>query len=479
MADPAKFPSLAVCLVLLVAFCGISVGQTAYLASLVSRRDFRVRSLRFLWEASVLVVALVGADSCIAGAYGFPPPPHGLFPDAVALSLHDLFWADVVSAVLGIFCLAKDFEPERIADIAAALIISSVGVALAGPWWGYCLIAAAALMSFGVMYRLLRMADKLDHVLTRVTPTRALQALDEGVLCVAQDGRVTFMNDSMREALGSMGLPGDLADQRHAWDRIESFARGNSGSVSADGVRVAVASEGPVLFFTKRDMNIGPIHCDCIVAIDVSEDDRLRQANEQANEALERVGAQLAESLEHVQKVAEEDARLLVHSRVHDVIGQRMSILHRSLEAGDVSAETVEKMEPLLTSILDDLHGNDETDPRSAYQATLDAFKMAGLSYQVTGSLPEDPDVAGLFVRVIREASTNAIRHGQATCVWVRMSAGPSWHRIRIENDGVLPERKIVEHGGLSGMRRAASSLGGTLEVAVGPRFTLTVTVPR
>lgn len=44
-----------------------------------------------------------------------------------------------------------------------------------------------------------------------------------------------------------------------------------------------------------------------------------------------------------------------MRARVHDVIGQRLSILHRYLEEGRLDDESLEQIDPLLRSIAADL----------------------------------------------------------------------------------------------------------------------------
>jgi signal transduction histidine kinase len=71
------------------------------------------------------------------------------------------------------------------------------------------------------------------------------------------------------------------------------------------------------------------------------------------------------------------------------------------------------------------------------------------------------------LLRIVREAVTNAVRHGSANVVRVEFSNGQGQH-LRIEDDGVGfdPARVHANGFGLIGMRERAAALGGQLFIA-------------
>ena len=70
-------------------------------------------------------------------------------------------------------------------------------------------------------------------------------------------------------------------------------------------------------------------------------------------------------------------------------------------------------------------------------------------------------------MRIVREAVTNAVRHGSASVVRVDFSNGQGL-RLRIEDDGVGfdPAEAHPNGFGLVGMRERAAALGGQLFLA-------------
>ena len=73
-------------------------------------------------------------------------------------------------------------------------------------------------------------------------------------------------------------------------------------------------------------------------------------------------------------------------------------------------------------------------------------------------------------MRIVREAVSNAIRHGRADSVTVRLARGDCL-RLTIEDDGGgLAEGEPDGRGfGIVSMRERAQALGGTVELSPAP----------
>jgi len=108
------------------------------------------------------------------------------------------------------------------------------------------------------------------------------------------------------------------------------------------------------------------------------------------------------------------------------------------------------------------------------------------LGVELEWSMVRLPEISGVtpahalnVLRIVQEAVTNALRHGPASRIAVRGSAGPQGEAvIAIDNDGV-PYAGAGKGGtGVRNMGRRAALLGGTLRVealAAGTRVTLTL----
>ena len=93
----------------------------------------------------------------------------------------------------------------------------------------------------------------------------------------------------------------------------------------------------------------------------------------------------------------------------------------------------------------------------------------------VSGLLPDDPAVAAGYTRIIREASTNAVKHGHAKKVSVDIRETSEGRTLSISNAGVAASERIRFGTGLPGMNETAQSFGGTLAVTSYNPFTIVI----
>ena len=101
------------------------------------------------------------------------------------------------------------------------------------------------------------------------------------------------------------------------------------------------------------------------------------------------------------------------------------------------------------------------------------------LAFIQTGDLPKQERVAYLLTCAVRECVTNAVRYAEGTELYAVFSETESEATVTVTNNGKVPEREIVEGGGLSTLRRRVERSGGTMTVLSVPEFKLTVTVPK
>jgi signal transduction histidine kinase len=89
-----------------------------------------------------------------------------------------------------------------------------------------------------------------------------------------------------------------------------------------------------------------------------------------------------------------------------------------------------------------------------------------------------DDTMATHLYHVAQESVNNALKHGQARKILIRLSAQNGWGTLLISDDGVgIAENRGNSLGmGLQIMSYRAGMIGGTLEVAPGPVEGTTVT---
>lgn len=119
-----------------------------------------------------------------------------------------------------------------------------------------------------------------------------------------------------------------------------------------------------------------------------------------------------------------------------------------------------------------------------------DLLRAAGIAAETVVGQDADGAPASVFGPVIRETTTNVLRHGGGRHATLRLARTGGLWRYEITNDAdaalatvrtpTSPRVILSREGtGLDGLARRAAEVGGTLEIVRGENdFTVIVTVP-
>lgn len=78
---------------------------------------------------------------------------------------------------------------------------------------------------------------------------------------------------------------------------------------------------------------------------------------------------------------------------------------------------------------------------------------------------------------IIREATTNAIKHAGSTNIFVEITETLEETTMKITNDGKRANEFIAENEGIKGMRRKVSKLNGIFYIQTIPQFSVNVII--
>lgn len=178
-----------------------------------------------------------------------------------------------------------------------------------------------------------------------------------------------------------------------------------------------------------------------------------------------RAGARLA--------VAEE--RLRFARDLHDVFGRTLSTVALKAELGAAQADrgraeasaTMREVQAIATGALEEMRdvvrGYRETDLATEVAGARSLLEAAGIEVTTVveaGSLP--PAVARCLAWVVREGTTNVLRHAAATSVRLTLARDAAGMTLSLVNDGAgdsPPDRG----SGLTGLAERLDEVGGTL----------------
>jgi two-component system sensor histidine kinase DesK len=191
-------------------------------------------------------------------------------------------------------------------------------------------------------------------------------------------------------------------------------------------------------------------------------------------------------------KLAATQERLRLATDVHDLQGHHLQVIALQLELAErlmpQDAEAgLEQLRAARASVDDARQGTRDLATRFRSVPLRDELANAVDLLRASGTKAEavvDPEAAlapaSALGPVIRETTTNVLRHGAGR--WARLSltrSDGSW-RYEISNDAAAGASESAGGGaGLDGLARRAAEAGGDLEVRhEGETFTVVVTVP-
>ncbi len=216
--------------------------------------------------------------------------------------------------------------------------------------------------------------------------------------------------------------------------------------------------------------------------------DRVRQRGERIAATLERA-RQAEREAERERRLASAEERTRIARDLHDSAGHAVNVI--LVQAGaarllleqdparsraaletieDVARDTLDEIDQLVRALRDS-GATDGVEPPAglaALDTLVERSRAGGLDVHVTiegERRPLPPGVDQATYRILREALTNAARHGPGT-VAIELEFGPAAVQLTVSNP-VRPGAEIAREGhGIVGMRERAVLLGGTLEAS-------------
>ncbi len=214
---------------------------------------------------------------------------------------------------------------------------------------------------------------------------------------------------------------------------------------------------------------------------------------------LQDTNARLLQAQDYELRAAALAERTRIAREIHDGVGHLLTRLLLQVKA----LQVVHRDEPGVVADLDTLdEGLDEaldSMRRSVHALSDDGEELAtslnllgsrcGIdSVSVDCSTEAEPPaaVARCVVAVVREALTNAARHGGARSARVAVTDYPAFWQVTVDNDGIVPaegEPAAAGHAGsgmgLRSMTERVEALGGRVRITPRPRFTVFATIPK
>lgn len=305
----------------------------------------------------------------------------------------------------------------------------------------------------------------------------AVDTLRTGVLFCEKDGHTLLSNHQMQNLM--IDITGKVFRNSIQFynmldsDQYESRYK----KTELDGQIIYLLPDGTAWMFTKTDIVLGMKKYVHISAADVTELWTLTTKLQLQGQELRRKSDELKETMKNLHILSKKKEIENAKMRAHDILGQRLTVLLRTIQ--NEHSIDYDLLTSLSKGLLAELKAEqDETKPYDELKSIQQIFAAIGVDIEFEGDLPDNKEQAGLFVDIIREGSTNAVRHGFATQVNIKVKSIENTYNLTIKNNGHTTSTPITPGNGIGVMRKKVDAQGGNLDIKHHPLFTLSVVLP-
>jgi signal transduction histidine kinase len=208
---------------------------------------------------------------------------------------------------------------------------------------------------------------------------------------------------------------------------------------------------------------------------------RLLREEAETRAQLSRTNQELQRAQAELSRTARLDERLQIAQNLHDSLGHHLTALSLNLEAAshasmpDSASGPIHTAQQLARASLREIRAlvHDAKEERTIdlaheLQQLAQDLPSPKLHVTCTPPLPElAPDVARVLLQTVQEVTTNSIRHGAASNLWIAIDSSPGHVALRARDDG-RGTSSIRIGFGLAGIQRRIEALGGSVRLGSG-----------
>ena len=302
-------------------------------------------------------------------------------------------------------------------------------------------------------------------------------------------------------AAPAVGAPLAVYDLARASAGRPPWQRSAAAAVCAPIVVAAVGRGEPTAVYTAA---LGAVAA--LLALRTQQGEASRQNLNAARDdlrervlALQDANARMLQMQDDELRAAALSERTRIAREIHDGVGHLLTRLLLRVKALQIThrehpgvvtdlAALDDGLDEALDSMRRSVHALSDEGEELATSLNLLGSRCGIDSVSVDCSTDVEPPaaVARCIVAVVREALTNAARHGRAHSARVAVTDYPAFWQVTVDNDGVLPvkDEPVVDgHGsaglGLRSMTERVEALGGRVRITPRPRFTVFATIPK
>lgn len=221
---------------------------------------------------------------------------------------------------------------------------------------------------------------------------------------------------------------------------------------------------------------------------------RLNKANEQLKDANEQLRLYAVQK----EEMGEMKERNRLAREIHDTLGHILTGISVGIDAVQVLLDIAPDAAKQQLSTLGEMSRNGLNDVRrSVHKLKPDSLESKSIDYAIQNMVEETSKSTGAKIyfvsygenlvyeadeeetifRLVQEGTTNSLRHGKATEIFIRLDKHDEGVEITLEDNGCGSE-KIKEGFGLSHMRERVEMLGGVITFTSENGFKIHAVIP-
>lgn len=292
------------------------------------------------------------------------------------------------------------------------------------------------------------------ETITDFSIKKVIDECEFGIL-VLKGKRAKLINNKMYEILDKLNIKKDYITNiiKQSIDKIDK--------------NYCVKLENKYYVFVVNDNEI--------ITFDITEVYELHQKLNEQNRKLEENNKKILLSIDNIEELEKEKNLLKLKNKYHDILRQNLSILQQYLNRKNISQENFEEIKFMIQKMFIDIEDTDDTNTN--LENLIKIHKKNGTDIIIDGKLPQNKKVAKVFFEIIREATTNAIRHAGSSKVFVNIKETLEETYMIITNDGRKSNEFITENQGIKDMRRKVEKLGGMFYISTVPEFSVNISI--
>ena len=292
------------------------------------------------------------------------------------------------------------------------------------------------------------------ETITDFSIKKVIDECEFGIL-VLKGKRAKLINNKMYEILDKLNIKKDYITNiiKQSIDKIDK--------------NYCVKLENKYYVFVVNDNEI--------ITFDITEVYELHQKLNEQNRKLEENNKKILLSIDNIEELEKEKNLLKLKNKYHDILGQNLSILQQYLNKENITQENFEEIKFMIQKMFIDIEDTDDTNAN--LENLIKIHKKNGTDIIIDGKLPPNKETAKVFFEIIREATTNAIRHAGSSKVFVNIKETLEETYMIITNDGRKSNEFITENQGIKDMRRKVKKLGGMFYISTVPEFSVNISI--